>query len=84
MENTTDLIITQENSRHVSNIVKNTLFLDHYLLLFNISSTIAVLTYKKITYRKIKNDKDAFRCDIEEAIKANKISENGLQEILNL
>ena len=54
MDNTIDLIITQENSSHVSNIVKNTLFLDHYLLLFNISSTIAVPRHKKITYRKIK------------------------------
>ena len=85
MDNTIDLIITQENSSHVSNIVKNTLFSDHYLLLFNISSTIAVPTHKKITYRKIKKiDKEAFRCDIEEAMKTNKISENGLQEHLNL
>ena len=53
MDNTIDLIITQENSSHVSNIVKNTLFADT-LLLFNISSTIAVPTHKKITYRKIK------------------------------
>ena len=59
--------------------------MDHCLLLFNISSTIAVPTYKKITYRKIKKiEKDAFRHDIEEEMKANKISENGLQENLNL
>ena len=58
---------------------------DHYLLLFNISSTIAILTHEKITYRKIKKiDKDAFRCDIEKAMKANKIFENGLQGNLNL
>ena len=54
MDNTIDLLITQENSSHVSNIVRNTLFSDHYLLLFNISSTVAVPTHKKITYRKIK------------------------------
>ena len=62
MDNTIDLIITQENSSHVSNIVKNTLLSDHYPILFIISSTIAVPTHKKITYRKIKKiDKDAFR-----------------------
>ena len=53
-ENTIDLIITQENSSHVSNIVKNTLFSDHHLLCFNISSAKAVPIYKTITYRKIK------------------------------
>ena len=30
-ESTIDLVITQENSSHVSNIVKNTLFSDHHL-----------------------------------------------------
>ena len=53
-ENTINLIITQENSSHVSNIVKNTLFSDHHLLLFNISSAKAVPIHKTITYRKIK------------------------------
>ena len=72
-ENTIDLITTQENSIHVSNIVKNTLFSDHHLLLFNITSAKSVPTYKTITYRKIKKiDKDAFWCDIEAAIKASK------------
>ena len=67
-----DLIITHENSSHVSNTV-------------NISSAKAVPTHKTITYRKIKKiDKDAFRHDNEAAIKASKIPEDDLQENLNL
>ena len=42
-------------------------------------------THKTITYTKIKKiDKDAFRCDIEAAIKASKIPEDDLQENLNI
>ena len=84
-ENTINLIMTQENSSHVSNIVKNTLFLDHHLLLFNISSAKTVHAQKTVTYKKIKKiDKDAFRHDIEAAIETSKIPEDDLQENLNL
>ena len=42
-------------------------------------------THKTITYRKIKKiGKDAFRHDIEATIKASKMSEDDLQENLNL
>ena len=84
-ENTINLIITQESSSHVSNIVENAVFSDHDHLLFSISSANAVPKHKTITYRKIKKmDKDAPRCDIEAAIKASKIPEDELQENLNL
>ena len=55
LQNTLDLIINQQDSRHIRNVCQGHLLSDHHLVLFNITSKSKVSLSRKQAFRKYKS-----------------------------
>ena len=55
LQNTLDLVINQQDSKHIRNVCQGHLLSDHHLVLFDITSKNKVPLSRKQTFRKYKS-----------------------------
>ena len=55
LQNTLDLVINQQDSRHIRNVCQGHLLSDHHVVLFDITSKSKVSLSRKQSFRKYKS-----------------------------
>ena len=83
--NTLDLIITEHQENFIRQLNQGRLFLDHYLIDFEMAFTSTLVGQQIITFRKIKSiDCTAFAKDVQHRLATEDISKINAQECINI
>ena len=85
LENSLDAVITTQDDTMVNTVAQGELFLDHYWVFFNITSSISMYKVKEVAYRKTKLiSPDTFACDISQVIESAHLDHLNLKSSLAL
>ena len=85
LENSLDAVITTPEDPMVDTLAQGNLFSDHYLVFFNITSSISTYQVKEVAYRKTKLiSPDTFACDISQVIESVHLVQLNLKSSLAL
>ena len=85
MGNILETILTTQESTLVSNTKQGCLFSDHYLIWFDIVTTVCNYTAKEVAYHKVKDiNHISFTEDITKSLADSNIQELDLDSIMSL
>ena len=85
LQNTLDLIITNERSQVITNTTQGWLFSDHHLIFFKLNTGDKVTNQRSISYHKIKDiDVPSFIGDIEDSGLSKNNKDKSLTNLISL
>ena len=85
LQNTLDLVITRQDRNLIRNCKQDTLFSDHYLITFDITTSLPKDNRTTISFRKIKDmDFTNFRCHIVRGFTNADLKSLSVNETVNL
>ena len=84
LQNTLDLVINQQDSKHIRNVCQGHLLSDHHLVLFDITSKSKVPLARKQAFRKYKNiNLEDFSDDVVKELKSINLTDTTTGDLMS-
>ena len=84
LQNTLDLVINQQDSKHIRNVCQGYLLSDHHLVLFDVTSKSKVQLAKKQAFRKYKSIKlEDFSDDVVKELKSINLTDTTTDDLVS-